>query len=51
MFKCFVEIILVEEDETGDESERGVVSDGGICEPFLEAGDGRVLRIFERRGD
>jgi len=43
VFKCFVEIVLVEEDETGNEPERGVVSDGGIREPFLEAGDGGVL--------
>jgi len=41
----------VEEDQTGDEPERGVVSNGGIREPFLEAGDGGVLRDFEGRGD
>lgn len=27
VFKCFVEIIIVEEDETGDEPKRKVVSD------------------------
>jgi len=41
----------VEEDETGDEPERGVVADGGIRQPFPEAGDSGVLRDFEGRAD
>ena len=45
----FIEIILVEEDETGDEPQRGVVSNSGIGEPLLETRDGGILLDFRVR--
>ena len=47
MFEGFVEIIFMEEDETGDEPQRGVVCNGGIGKPLLETRDGGILRDFE----
>lgn len=43
MFEGFVEIIFMEEDETGDEPQCGVVSDNEIDKPFLETHDGGIL--------
>ena len=52
MFEGFLEVIFVEEDDTGNKPpEHGVVSDIGIEETFLEAGDGSVtarLLVTER---
>jgi len=45
VFEGFIEIILVEEDETGDEPQRGVVSNSGIGEPLLETRDGGILGV------
>jgi len=37
----------MEEDETGDEPQCGVVSDNEIDKPFLETHDGGILWDFE----
>lgn len=39
----------MEEDETGDEPQRGVVCNGGIGKPLLETRDGGILRDFRVR--
>lgn len=51
VFERLIEILLVQEDETSNEPECGVVADCRIGEPFLEAGNDGLLREIEARDE
>lgn len=51
VFERLIEILLVQEDETSNEPECGVVTDRWIGEPFLEARNDGFLREIEARDE